>query len=42
MKHIAIALLVLAVAAVIGSVVHTEMQLVADQIHAAIVSSQSH
>ncbi|PFH29104.1 hypothetical protein [Burkholderia sp. JKS000303] len=40
MKHIAIVLLVLAVAAVIGSVVNRELHAVADQIHAAIVATQ--
>ncbi len=42
MKHLAIILFALAVAAVIGSVVNRELHAVADQIHAAIVSSQSH
>lgn len=37
MKHIAIVLFVLAVAAVLGHVVHKELQYVADQIHAALV-----
>ncbi|CAJ4429231.1 Uncharacterised protein [Burkholderia pseudomallei] len=37
MKHIATVMFVLAIAAVIGSVVNRELQFVADQIHAALV-----
>ncbi|WP_279607592.1 hypothetical protein [Burkholderia cenocepacia] len=42
MKHLVFVLLVLAVAAVIGSVVHKELQFVADQIHAVLVAPLSH
>ncbi|OMT11828.1 hypothetical protein AQ753_17440 [Burkholderia pseudomallei] len=37
MKHIATVMFVLAIAAVIGSVVNRELHFVADQIHAALV-----
>ncbi|MFG7044067.1 hypothetical protein [Burkholderia pseudomallei] len=41
MKHIATVMFVLAIAAVIGSVVNRELHFVADQIHAALVAPQS-
>lgn len=41
MKHIALVLFVLTIAAVIGSVVNCELHFVADQIHAALVMPQS-